>query len=312
MDCRKIESSGRGVATTLALAFAIATICCQARGADTTSGTPAADGAAPGQADQAAAGTAKPVDSAAAAKCQKAAAAFGQRSGDATLLGSAEARAVGMQNPDLVMCTAVLTDSDEPCNRYLPTEKGPSNACLQLRAMFHELKTYPGKPTYVFTDFDWQACRSTPEFKESCDKLRAALRAGNEKGCAGIGIGEPLCRAAISGDKTKCDVKVAAADSMVWHRDPGDKGPAAANIAEFIAKDCHEKLDTRGPLAVGLKKIADSGSGQQQILARAALGQQHACSELVDQAVARCGPSGKESAGESTPASTPRPAPQEP
>lgn len=308
MDFRRLGTFLRGIGTIMAVTLAVATVCFQARAAD----APAAAGETPSQGGETPGATKKTVDSAERAKCQSVAAAFGKRTANSALLGSPEARVLGMQNPQLVMCTAVLTDSDEPCKRYLPVEHGPSNGCLQLRAIFHELRTYPGKPTYMFTDLDWQLCRNNPDFTEACDKLRAALRSGNEKECAGIGIGEPLCRAAFSGDKAKCDLKVVVAKSEVARPDPKQGEPKTLNVAEMIAGDCHEKLETRAWLKDGLKQLAESAPPQERALARAALGQADACSELVDQAVARCAPGDKEPAGESTPAATPRPAPQEP
>jgi hypothetical protein len=310
MGFRRLDTSVRRIATTVAVVLAVATLSIQARAADAPE-TPAAAGGTPQQNDQTAGATPKAVGSAAPTKCQKIAEALGKRTADAALLNSADAHAVGLQNPELVMCSAVLTDSDEPCKRYLPSGQGPSNACLQLRAIFHELKANPGKPTYMFTDFDWQLCRSNPDFTQTCDKLRAALRSGNEKDCAGIGIAEPLCRAAMSGDKTKCDLKVAAAEGKVLSPDPQGKGPVTANVSEMIAQDCHEKLDTRLRLAGGLKKLAESGSPQEQPLARAALGEADACATLVKQATGRC-PGETGPAADSTPAATPRPAPQEP
>jgi hypothetical protein len=245
-----------------------------------------------------AAAAAQPVDR---EKCKAAAEAFGKRAADKAQLDTEEARSIANDNPQLVFCHAVLTDSDQPCKQFFPEEHGPSAACLEFRALFHELRTYPDKPTYLFTDYDWERCRSSADLRDTCDKLRNALRSGTEASCAGIGIGEPLCRAAISGDKSKCGMKVAVDRAQISLPDAKEGEKNTIDVAEWVAADCREKMDSRAWLKPGLKALAKNGPARQRVLAQAALGEADACASLVKDALAKCGPA----PGDVTPAATP-------
>jgi hypothetical protein len=120
------------------------------------------------------------------------------------VLGNPEVRAIA--GADLVMCGAVLSDSDVLCKQLMSDVRGPTGACLHMRSIFHELRAYPNTRSFLFDDVDWNDCRGVPALTAYCDALRQALRTGDPKDCTQAGDGESICRAYMNLDKSLCRV----------------------------------------------------------------------------------------------------------
>src|SRR5713101_4433412 len=84
--------------------------------------------------------------------CARYVAAVAGHAPDDALLDNPEVRALAVQAPDLVMCGAVVHDSDAPCKRLLPEEHGPTTACRYMQSIFHELRTYPQGRSFLFDE----------------------------------------------------------------------------------------------------------------------------------------------------------------
>lgn len=227
-------------------------------------------------------------DSKARAACEAHAKAILGQSKDPQALNDPGVRAMALSNADLVICSAVLNDSDALCKRFYPNDSGPSGACLQLRAVFHELRTQPQKRTFMFDDRDWQQCRGIEALGGFCDSLRAALRSGDPKECAKVVDAEGICRAYMTGDKSLCAVTGKLAETEFSLPDQKEGEPASYKVADIAVEDCRAKIDSRGFLAQGLEKIAASGPAREQQLAKAALKKPDACQPMVEQAVTLC------------------------
>lgn len=247
-------------------------------------------------------GTPRPVEAAptpdatAAAAAQNAARDACEARARAVLGSEAATKAVkesdvlglGRRSAELVICSAVLNDSADICKRYFPNEQGPSGACRQTQAIFHELRTEPKKRTFMFTEQDWQQCRGIKEAQGFCDGLRAALQSGNVDECTKAGDGEGICRAYMTLDKEKCAVTGALAEVTFSLPDRKEGEPESYKVGDIAAEDCRNRIDSRAFLAQGLEALAASGPKREQILARAALKQPDACAPRVEEAVADC------------------------
>lgn len=222
------------------------------------------------------------VDSATAARrslCERYVAVVSGR-GDQALLDDPSVEALALQAPpDLVMCGAVVGDSDLLCDRLMPSQHGPNMACLHMRSVFHELRTYPRGRSFLFDDVDWRGCRSVPLLASRfCDPFRTALRSGDPKNCAATGAGESICRAYMNLDPSLCRLHGAL--------------KAAVSVGALVGVDfldaCARAIESRAFLAQGLQGLAESGPPREREFAKAALGDPEACASWRQAAMAMC------------------------
>lgn len=202
--------------------------------------------------------------------CEGYIATLTNRDQDPGLLDNPGIRAIARALPDLVICAAVVRDSDEPCNRLLPAEQGPGGACRHARSIFHELRTYPTGRSFMFDDLDWEGCyymNIGPT--TACDAFRDALRSADAKKCAAAGDGQSICRAFVTLDKSLCR--------------------ARGKLKELGAEEgCRKAIESRAFLAKGLKAVAESGPAREREFAKAALGQADACASFARTALEAC------------------------
>jgi hypothetical protein len=177
---------------------------------------------------------------------------------DEAVLADFKARAVQERVLDVACCSAVATDSDEPC--ALVAEK--KDECRLMRSTYHELRTNPAGRSYMFPDVAYDACRAQMS-ASVCDHIREATRAGDADKCKGAGDLEMWCRAVITLDESLC-----------------------AKAKE--KKGCQKGIEASRAFAKGLKALAESGSERDQAFAKAALGEAEACTAFVKGAVAAC------------------------
>jgi hypothetical protein len=247
------------------------------------------------------------VDPAKRAACEGYVAILSGRKQDPAALDKPDLQAIA--TADLVMCGAVRSDSDVMCKRLMPVEHGPSAACLQMQAIFHELRTYPGKHSFMFDDFDWNDCHGVPALATYCDTLRAALRSGNASDCAQVGDGESICRAYMTVDKSLCHVtgKLAEVEIELPDRKKGE--PAKVKVKEALEEGCRQNIESRAFLAKGLKALAESGPARERELAKAALQQADACETYAQAALQSCTGIGPTQAPGAADSNAPAPAP---
>lgn len=238
-------------------------------------------------------------------QCERYVAVLAGRSQDHALLGNRDFQGLPIGTSDLVMCGAVLTDSDALCKRMMPVEHGPSMACRKTWAAFHELRAYPNKRTFMLDEIDWQECRGVPALTKFCDSLRQALRSGDPKDCAQTGDGESICLAYMKLDKSLCHVtgKLAEVEFALPDRKPGE--PAKIKVKDVADESCRQKIDERTFLAKGLKELAESGPPREREFAKAALGQADACASFVQPAVELCVNAGTAAPGKGAPIRSP-------
>src|SRR5262245_47881789 len=128
-----------------------------AKGGTTTATVPpsAAPGAPaagePGATGPAAAATAADAD------CDRYVGAL-QGRGDPSLLGKPEVQSLATSASDLIMCRAVLNDSDAVCSQLMGVDRGPTMACRQTVAIYRELRRHPDTHAFMFTESDAQEC----------------------------------------------------------------------------------------------------------------------------------------------------------
>jgi hypothetical protein len=228
------------------------------------------------------------------ALCSGYVAALSGRAQDETLLDNPEVRTLAEQFSDLVMCGAVVRDDDTPCRRLLPEEHGPSTACRYMQSIFHELRTYPQGRSFLFDQLDWEDCHSIDSLPPTfCDAFRAAMRSGDPKDCAPTGDGEPVCRAYLALDASRCHVDgalkdVVATGPRVVEKTPRDRATERPTLGAVLELLCKQAIERRGFLAKGLKVIAESGPPREREFAKAALGQPEACAPYVQAAMQAC------------------------
>lgn len=257
------------------------------RPTDTAPAAPTPAQAAPAQAAPAPAQTAAAqavLLVPAGSPCADFVAVLSGRKQDAAMLAKPELRAIA--SADLIMCGAVFSDSDDLCNRLMPFEQGPGGACLQTRALFHELRAYPGKPSFMFDEFHWKQWRSAPVLTEYADAMQQALRAGKREDCDRVGDGASICRAFMTGDKTLCKVTGKLAEVSVPDPKGGDAPPV--RVKDVLEANCRETIESRTFLAKGLEAVAASGPPRERELARAALRRPDACAAYAKAALDLC------------------------
>jgi hypothetical protein len=209
--------------------------------------------------------------------CQRYIGALSGEKKDKDLLAEPSVQALAPEVADLIACIAVKTDSEAACAPLIATlpsgQKGYSNEakdCLYTQATYHEARAYPKGTSFLFSEMEWRQC----DEPKVCAALREATRTGDETKCADSGAFASICRAYVKMDPSLCRVEGSL---------PKRSGEEAA-----VAENCKKAIETRGFLARGLKALADSGSKQEQALARAALGQADACAQLERAALDKC------------------------
>jgi hypothetical protein len=256
---------------------------------------PAAPAAqAPAAAAQAAPAAAPPATAAVAAAdaggapsdCAAYAAVWAGRKQDPAIMANPEARKYAAA--ELVMCGAVYSDSDDLCSRIMGVDEGPLGACLQTRALFHELRAYPGKPSFMFTEFEWKRTRGIPALTQFADSLQQALRSGKPEDCDKVGDGASICRAYMKLDKNLCVVSGQLAEVEFSLPDHKEGEPTSYKVKDVAEANCRENIESRSFLNKGLDAIAASGPPRERELAKAALRQPDACEALMQAAIARC------------------------
>jgi hypothetical protein len=183
--------------------------------------------------------------------------------------------------PDLVTCLAVKQDSRAVCDSLVSTQEGKTQYssaardCIYMQSIFHEARAYPKGTSFTFSDIEMEQC----EDRKSCEALREATRSGDEAKCDALRAFKSICRAFVKLDKSLCRVE---------GKLEGFKGANEADAASKIEEGCRTTIDSRSFLARGLQAVADSGSGKERTLARAALGQPDACKEHEQTALKAC------------------------
>ncbi|HSP96102.1 MAG TPA: hypothetical protein VL049_02505, partial [Candidatus Dormibacteraeota bacterium] len=237
-----------------------------------------------------AASTPTPLDAAAVRQttCESYVALLAGRKQDPTLFEQTAVQALAAQAGDLVTCGAVVSESDAPCEKLLPTEHGPSKNCLQMRAVFHELRTYPQGRSFMLDDIDWAEFQPLREMIPAAfDGLRAALRAGDVAQCEQAGDLRGICRAYIALDPAQCQVggDLASGKIALMVNKPGD---SKADLKFALEDGCRQTIKNRASLAQGLQALAASGSAAERALAKAALGDATACAAYEQAAIDVC------------------------
>jgi hypothetical protein len=182
----------------------------------------------------------------------------------------------------------VLSDSDAMCNKLMEVEKGPRSACLQMRSIFHELRAYPGKRSFMFDEFERQQCRQVPAFTTLCDGLQKALRAGTPKDCAEAGDGESICLAYLNLDASLCRMTGKMAEAEIEFPKPKAGGTAKMKVKDEAEENCRQNIEGKALLAKGLEVLAESGPPRERELAKAALGRPDACETYARAALESC------------------------
>lgn len=223
-------------------------------------------------------------------ECEGFIAVLSGRKLDPALLDNADLKAFAMTAPpDLIVCGAVRNDSDELCTRFFATERGPSKMCPQMRAIFHEVKTYPQGRSFLLSEVDWEDFKLLREQNPAAlDGLRAALRAGDANTCAQAGDLESICRAYIGLDPKLCRLqgKLAEMEVPVPYRKEGE--PATIKAKDILEEHCRQTIESRKFLAQGLTALAQSSPSRERELAKAALGQADACALYAQKAMESC------------------------
>lgn len=203
-------------------------------------------------------GTPTPQVDARNAQCEGSVAALkGKNKGSA----NAEARNLAKRVPELVICNAVASDSSTLCTDLL--EAGNENTnhaipCLQMQAIFHELRAYPNGRGFMFDEIDWKGSREIPFVGEKvADALRTAARSGDVKNCAAAGDFQSICKALLTFDKSLCRIqgKLASADLSKQNFPKPDEGKKDS-VQQMIERSCRDKIDERSFLAKGLQALA--------------------------------------------------------
>lgn len=276
----------RGAAAMLIAGLTFAGCTCAGK-----SGAPATPAAGPARATPpAVAQTPTPVDLAALrqATCERYAAALSGRQPDPALYEDADLRALAGTAPELVTCGAVFTDSEEPCRKLLPVEVGPSKMCLHMRAIFHELRTYPQGRSFMLDEIDWNELAPLRErIPAAFDALRAATRSGDVAQCEQAGDLRTICKAYLTLDASQCRVEgdlAAGKVELLVHKE----GDSKADLKFALEEGCRQTVESRAFLAPGLEALSQSGPPRERVLARAARGDAAACAEMEQAALKAC------------------------
>jgi hypothetical protein len=222
----------------------------------------------------------------AASTCDAYVAVWSGRDPDLAVVDTPAAKRLAPAN--LVICGAVYSDSDALCWRAMGRGAGPVGACLQTRALFHELRAYPGKPSLMFTEFEWQRTRGVPALTHFADALQQALRSGSMEDCERVGDGASICRAYMTLDTSQCTVAGHLAEMAFSLPDHKEGEPSTYTVKEVTEASCRETINSRAFLSQGLEHLAASGPARERELARAALRRRDACAPLMQEARERC------------------------
>lgn len=200
--------------------------------------------------------------------------------------GSADdVNAMAMSSPDLITCGAVVNDSDATCKKFMPEEKGPGRMCVQTRAIFHELRTYPKGSSFFLDDAEWEEWQPMrPVAGDAMDALRAALRAGDIGACTKAGDLSSVCQAYMKLDPSLCTVTGKLATAQVELPSRG----VTVDVKSGLEEGCKQNIKSRAFLAKGLKGLAESGPTRERAFAKAALGDAEACAVFAKGVVDAC------------------------
>ena len=259
----------------------------------TCAGKPGGQGAPDGAAratPPAVAQTPTPVDPAVVRRttCEGFVATLAGRQPNATLFDDPALQRLAKEVPDLVTCGAVVSESDAPCEKLLPVGQGPSMMCLHMRAIFHELRTYPQGRSFMFDEQDWAEMQPLrARIPAAFDALRAATRSGDVAQCEQAGDMRSICRAYVTLDASQCRAEgdLAAGKIELLVRKEGD---SPADLKFAIEDGCRQTIESRAFLAPGLKALAESGPPRERVLAKAALGDGAACATYEQAALDAC------------------------
>jgi len=217
------------------------------------------------------------------AVCERYVAVLSGRNKDAAAIDNPEVKALAMEAPDLVVCGAVATDSDELCTQFLPPEHGPSMKCRYSRAIFHELRAYPHGNSFLISDVDLE--EMAPLMTAAVwDTFRQAVRSGDSGQCTQTGDLESMCRAYLSLDTSLCRVTGKTGEVEITF----PKGEGKGKLSTVLENKCKREIADRAFLAKGLKDIAESGPASERVYAKAALGQTDACAPYAQAAMDAC------------------------
>ena len=234
---------------------------------------------------------AAPASNTSRADCERYARVLSGRQQDATLLKQPDVKALATRSADLVTCTAVRADSDEPCKVM-----GEDNAkdCRATRALFHEMRAYPKGRSFMLDERKFQECKQNADMAPVCEAVRKALRSGDASQCVIQTNFESLCRSLNDVDVSKCAAEAPQLKGMLEGqcRAMVNLDEAACDIPgprrEEMAKQCREDIAARKPYGRGLKELAKSGSAREKEFAKAALDDPGACKAFAQSTVDAC------------------------
>ena len=232
--------------------------------------------------------------SAASSVCEGYVAVLSGKKQDKALLDNPAVQALAQQAPDLVKCGAVRLDSEALCMLLgSDAEKGRTKECLSMRAIFHELRTYPKGRSFYMLDSDWRDCHAGP-FAPICDALREAMRSGDASKCVLTADFRSICRSVMADLKeSQCrkmgpEIKRvmearcrahATVNASACHLEAA-KGDLFEQRVRFLTEaedECRRAVEERASMGKGLSALAESGSPDERELAKAALSQADAC-----------------------------------
>jgi hypothetical protein len=227
------------------------------------------------------------------ADCERLAKVLAGKEKDADLLKQAgkPVGATRAANADLVTCTAVLADSDEPCARL---DEEEAENCRRDRAVFHELRAYPNGKGFMLDDRKYEECKQNAALAPVCDAVRKALRSGDPSQCVLKADFEAICRSDKDLDASKCATEAPQLKALLeGHcRALVTLDESACDVPgprhEEMTKQCIDDVKAGKAYGKGLKEMASSGSAREQELAKAALKQPDACKAFTDSAVDAC------------------------
>ena len=225
------------------------------------------------------------------ADCERYARALAGREKNPGLLKQPEVEAMAARSADLVTCSAVLADSDEPC-KHLPEDRAED--CRKTRAVFHELRAYPNGRSFMFDERKFEECRQNAAMAPLCDALRKALRSGDPSQCVLKADFEAICRAAGDIDVSKCAIEAPRLKQLLEGqcRAMVTLDESACDIPgprhEEMAKQCRDDIRAAKAYGKGLEEMAKSGSPREKELAEAALDAPDACKAFTQSAVDAC------------------------
>src|SRR5262249_42208398 len=99
-----------------------------------------------------------PNAGAANSACEGYVAVLSGKKQDKALLATPEVQKLAAGAQDLVACGAVMLDSDEFCKQL---GKDKVTTCRDRWSIFHELRAHPDGRGFIFTDFEYETCRTS-------------------------------------------------------------------------------------------------------------------------------------------------------